>query len=370
MHIISGDLWAGAESQLFTLTSSLKKHLHITVSVVLFNHGKLEEMLKNEGIQVIVLDENNLNGFQILQNLTSIVRKIKPNVIHTHRSKENILGSIAARINGNIPSIRTQHGSPEHQPKWHQLTKKIIWFLDWSSGIFLQKKIIAVSELLAQQLREKFHEKSVYTIENGIDIDSLLQFDFIQEKYRSIPRKAYRIGIAGRLVPVKRIDIFIRCAKILKEKHQKLKIHFHIFGDGPLRQDLERLIRKLKTEKYISIEGYCDNLAQELYKLDALIMTSDHEGLPMTLLEAMVLRVPIIAHSVGGIPKLLNDGRCGILVENHTPSGYAHAIDRLIMDSDKRVQLTKNAFCFVKKYYSALDNAKKYYSHYLELADT
>ena len=115
LHIASGDLWAGAEVQLFTLAKALNNRKDIDISVVLLNHGMLEQKLLNEGIDVNVLDESTLNGFQILLQLIYIVREIKPDVIHTHRVKENVLGSVAALFN-NIPTIRTQHGAPEHKP--------------------------------------------------------------------------------------------------------------------------------------------------------------------------------------------------------------------------------------------------------------
>ncbi len=80
----------------------LLKHLtskqDININVVLLNHGTLEQKLLNNGINVIVLDESKLNGFQILLQLISTIRKIKPDVIHTHRVKENILGSISALV--------------------------------------------------------------------------------------------------------------------------------------------------------------------------------------------------------------------------------------------------------------------------------
>lgn len=368
MHIVSGDLWAGAESQLFTLASTLHKHLKATVSVVILNHGKLEEILRHEGIQVIVLDEQNLNGFQILRQLIDVVRRLKPDVIHTHRIKENIIGSIAARLSGNIPTLRTQHGAPEHHPKWHQLPKQIIHFLDWFSGQFLQQRIIAVSETLAGQLKQQFNAEKVRVVENGIDIDSILQSADVDRPHPSQPQKPLMIGIAGRLVPVKRMDLFIQAAKFVKENKPELEISFHIFGDGPLREELETLNRQLGTENYVSLKGHCDNLAEQLITLDALVMTSDHEGLPMTLLEAMVLQIPIIAHRVGGIPKLLDDGNCGVLVDDHTPSGYAQTIDQLVNNPEERLEITKNAFDRVHELYSATKNAKIICEFYLEIS--
>ena len=113
LHISSGDLWAGAEVQLFTLAKSLIKNSATQVDVILFNHGRLEQELLDSNINVIVLDETTLNSLQILRKIIHTIKIIHPDVIHTHRLKENILGSAAALLTGNTPTLRTAHGAPE-----------------------------------------------------------------------------------------------------------------------------------------------------------------------------------------------------------------------------------------------------------------
>jgi glycosyltransferase involved in cell wall biosynthesis len=96
-------------------------------------------------------------------------------------------------------------------------------------------------------------------------------------------------------------------------------------------------------------------------------MTSNHEGLPMILLEAMALKVPVIAHAVGGIPNLLAQGECGLLVEEHAAQGYADTLYRLYMNPDERTEITNRAFSRVTQMYSAGKNADKYYMEYKKL---
>ncbi|MES0328015.1 MAG: glycosyltransferase, partial [Gammaproteobacteria bacterium] len=343
LHIASGDLWAGAEVQLFTLAKALNNQQDIKINVVLLNHGMLEQKLLNNGVNVIVLDESRLNGLQVLLQLISTIRTIKPDVIHTHRVKENIFGSIAALLNGNIPTLRTSHGAPEHKPAWHNIPKRVILFLDWFSGRLLQKKIIAVSDDLAEILQKDFPADKIKVIENGIDLATLtttvksVKLDIEQ----NVP--SFRIGIAGRLVPVKRVDLFIKAAAELLNTRPELKTSFHIFGDGPLRAELTTLSKKLNIEKMIHFEGHCENMRQELANLDILLITSDHEGLPMVLLEAMALKTAVIAHDVGGIPTVLKQGECGVLVSEHQPLAYADAIYKLIESPEDRKNYCCNA---------------------------
>lgn len=365
LHIASGDLWAGAEVQLFTLAKALKNNTNTIVDIVLFNHGTLEQKLLSCDINVIVLDESKLNGLAILRRLIQITHQIQPDVIHTHRLKENILGCIAARLNGNIPSLRTSHGAPETSPSWRRPHKRIIHWLDFLCGRYLQRAIIAVSEDLAEKLKKHYPSKKIHVIENGIDLQEM--------KSRSNDNRStgstgtFNVGFAGRLVPVKRIDIFINTARHLLDNYPELKIKCHIFGDGPLRDELEQLNRKLKTDDIVSFKGHSNNISEEIQKMDALLVTSDHEGLPMVLLETMALGTPIISHAVGGIPHLLDQGECGILITENEPASYAAAIETLINNPAKITEITRKAKRRVEERYSSISNAHAYNSRYNRL---
>lgn len=365
LHIASGDLWAGAEVQLFTLAKSLHDNFDISVYVVLLNHGELERKLRDNGINVTVINEENMNGFKILISLVRTIRNYSPDIIHTHRIKENVLGSIAALLAGGVPSIRTVHGAQEHYPGWRQITKHMVVFFDAFCGRFIQKKIIAVSDDLCTILKKTYPLSRINVIENGIDVDYVRNQSKEIRNAKNPSETVFRLGIAGRLVPVKRVDFFIETAKYMLAHYPNIILRFYIFGDGPLRDDLIKLSRELDISDCVKFEGHCDNMAQKLAELDLLLMTSDHEGLPMILLEAMALQVPVVAHAIGGIPKLLDQGACGGLVSNHSPSGYSKITHHLLSHPDIRKNITENALARVKNEYSAETNARAYLNEYL-----
>lgn len=369
LHIASGDLWAGAEAQLYTLAKTLHCSLDVPTSIILLNHGQLEQKLLAAGINVIVLDESKLNGIQILFRLVRIIRMESPDLTHTHRTKENILGSIATFLAGGLPSIRTAHGAPEHSPSRRQIVKRLILFIDWFCGRFMQQKIIAVSDDLGEILNKSYPSGQIQVIENGIDIDNIRKQIHDIKTEPKTEEKRFKIALAGRLVPVKRVDIFIATARYMLDHHPDTKVSFHIFGDGPLRKDLIKHNIELKTDAIVFFEGHCNNMAQMLHEMDTLLITSDHEGLPMILLEAMVLQTPIIAHAVGGIPKLLDQGSCGILVHKHNASGYGDEIHKLLTNPGNRSSIRKNAFGRVNTLYSSEKNARAYLSEYSLIAD-
>ena len=360
VHIASGDLWAGAEVQLFTLAKTLHQLENVTVRVILLNHGELENRLLKQGIPVDVLDETSLNGIQIFFRLIKLLRQHRPDVVHTHRIKENILGGLSAKLAGNIPSLRTAHGAPEHQPGWRKPHKQILYYLDWLVGRFLQRKIVAVSDDLATILKKAFPAEKITVIENGIDIEALTPYIKRQESHK-IPSSPFRIGLVGRLVPVKRVDIFIETAKYLQEQFPTINAQFYIYGDGPLRSELEQLSASLNLQDTIHFEGHVSEIHAAIAALDILLITSDHEGLPMTLLEALALRIPVISHSIGGISKVLEKSKCNRLLQSQKASTFAEAISDILsvdrtsiregIDQDKEI---------VNTYYSAHANTQKY----------
>jgi glycosyltransferase involved in cell wall biosynthesis len=160
------------------------------------------------------------------------------------------------------------------------------------------------------------------------------------------------------------MDIFIQTARYIKDHYPDTPATFYIFGDGPLEHELKLLSNKLGIDKNVRFRGHVRNMQMELARLDLLLLTSAHEGLPMVLLEAMTAGVPIIAHAVGGIPELLEYGDCGILIKSQDPAAYAEAIQALALSPEIRTTISTKALEQVRQNYSAMNNTKAYLDHY------
>ncbi len=339
LHIISGDLWAGAEVQAYTLLTSLPKECELLA--VLMNHGELEQRLLAAGINTRVIDERNTSSLKIIRELASAIRHFSPDIIHTHRQKENILGTVANLISSpynkhpwrRIKSVRTTHGAPEHNA--HGIRKLQI-LLDRFCGRYLQDAIISVSNDLAIKLNAHFPQRKIHVIENGIDIEKLRMATPARD-IRAGHEHAFHIGILGRLEPVKRVDIFIQAARHLLATKPTRDIRFHVIGDGKLRSELVALADGLELKQHLVFHGHRTDPAQVIAALDMVVMCSDHEGTPMTALETLALGKPLVAHKVGGLTEILNE-HAGLLVADHSPQGYSNTILQL-MQHPPKVQL-------------------------------
>jgi glycosyltransferase involved in cell wall biosynthesis len=365
VHVASGDLWAGAEAQVYALTKELNKLPTLDLDVVLLNHGILEQRLLKHSVRVTVFDEKKLNSLQILKSLYRFLKGVRADVVHTHRQKENVLGAFASVCVPSCRSIRTVHGAPEFPLKLWRLHKTFYRMLDWFSGRFLQDRMVAVSNELGTLLTRRFTSQKVQVIENGVDVDELVKQSQLPVDLPG-PTGAFKVAFVGRLVPIKRVDLFLEIAKQLLSEDPK-RYRFYIFGDGPLREQAERQAQQLQIDPYLYRMGLVEDLPAHLARMSVLVMTSDHEGLPMSLLEALALGVPVVAHAVGGIPEVLGKGAYGELVNIQMPTAYAEKIRALAESNGVTRRERKDGADVVSKCYSASGAASAYLGLYKSL---
>lgn len=361
-HVISGDLWAGAEVQVYNLCLALQASGNATVTAVVFNTGILYKKLLAVGIPVSLADEKKLGPWAIARVIARHCTSHRSRIVHTHGFKENVLGIIGKDLSRTPASVRTVHGNPEIPVSFFQPHKWLINRLDISLGKCRQQAVIAVSSQLEQELCSVFPGK-VRKISNFIDVESLRATCRTATPTR---QAGLRFGIVGRLVPVKRVDLFIETIAVLNKRG--MLCEGVIFGNGPLESNLRALASEKGVEDRIIFRGFVDPIHPELKSLRALLMTSDHEGLPMTLLEALALEVPVVAHNTGGIPEVLANGTGGWLVDEHTPQGYASALQDLISRPQTAAEKTRSGLETVQQQFDRAAQTGKYLEIYGALA--
>jgi glycosyltransferase involved in cell wall biosynthesis len=328
---------------------------------IILNPGTLADKIREAGIALEVLDESRENVFQLTRAVNQYVTANRPDLIHCHRLKENIIGGLVAARHG-IPSVRTLHGASEHGFGAFNIRKRVLHDIDYLCGRFLQKKIIAVSEPLARQLCSKYPPPKVCLIHNGLDLGHASSH--VDSKFQ----QPLRIGIVGRLVPVKRVDIFLEvAAAVLANASLEQKPDFQVIGDGPLRAQLEKRADELELNGQLEFVGHVDNAEEQIAQLDVLVLCSDHEGLPMVALESMKHKTLVLTHPIGGLPQLLDDGRCGYLVEKQAASSFVEAIHAIANDGDGMRNRTDMARQRLEDHYSSEAMARDHIDLYQQL---
>lgn len=329
LHITSGDLWAGAEVQVHQLLRELARRPDTEVRAALFNDGELARRLRTDGIGVTVMDESRMGGFAIARQLRRLMSEFRPQLVHTHRSKENLLGLLANVFSVRAPMLRTIHGANEHPTGWRQPLRHLIQLANEWSGRYLTRSVIAVSETLGASLRQERGYRNVTVIDNGIDTETLRAMQ-VPAPFIAPDETTRHIAFAGRLEPVKRGDLFVDTAAQLLRMDLPYALRFHVYGEGSQRPALEARAARLGLTDTIRFHGHQPELGCWLGSLDVLLLCSDHEGLPMILLEALAVGVPVVGHAVGGIAEVMAANVGGILVQAHEPQAYAEAVARIL----------------------------------------
>lgn len=357
-HVVSGDIWAGAEAQVCQLVRALQANQTVSPTAVVFNDGALMQKLKAAGIPVTLADESVESPLGIIRGICRHLRQHQTDIVHTHGFKENVLGTIAQKLCRVPKSLRTAHGNPESEKSWRNPGRRLTGLMDRLTAQYGQDAVVAVSSQLERDLSRVYPGKTIRIL-NFIEIPAVPAEPATREDNDGV----IKIGLVGRLVPVKRADLFIDTIGLLAEQLSGT-VKGIVIGDGPLMERLKQYTDEKGLSERIEFKGFVANPAQELEQLDLLIMPSDHEGIPMVLLESILAGLPIVAHNVGGIPEILDQGRCGLLVDDHSARGYADKAALLLNDTGLMTQLTASARAHLFKEFNKDKNALKYEALY------
>jgi glycosyltransferase involved in cell wall biosynthesis len=317
----------GIERHVATLAEALRRVALSAEIVLLAPHANNPWLLQ---LQAARLPFRVLDGSW--SGLLSALRQARPQLLHTHGYKANIMGRLSARMLA-IPVVATFHAGERGA-----FPVSAYQLLDEYSSILGGR--ICVSETIRAQLP--------YTA-------TLTENFMVAPASPPPPLMPRRIGFVGRLSIEKAPDLFCRLARQRAGQDE-----WHIWGDGPMRADLER-----EFGTHVRFHGLVTDLSSAWASLGLLVMPSRAEGLPMAALESLAAGVPIIASAVGGLPSVVHDGTTGWLFE----AGNLDAAQRGIetwraLASAQQAHMRLACWTFVKENFSAARQLPKILATY------
>lgn len=267
-----------------------------------------------------------------LRKLVSLIRRTKPDIVHTHTAKAGTLGRLAALLCRVPVIVHTYHGHvlSGYFPAW-----KTSAFTAIERGLSRRTaRLIAVSPQVRDDLlaRGIGSEARFSVMPLGLDLARFLDRTPPGGLRREldVPDGVPLVGIVARLVPIKAHEVFLQAARLLVARRGECR--FVIVGDGERRQSLEQQVDELGLRHRTVFLGWRGDLDRILPDLDVVALTSRNEGLPVALIEAMAAGRPVVATRVGGVPDLVTDGTTGLLVPMDDAPAVAAAIDRVLTD--------------------------------------
>ena len=315
--------------------------------------------------------------------IKKIIQEFKPDIVHTHASKSGAIGRLAAK-SCNVPLIvHTFHGHVFHSYFNSFMSKIIVRF----ERFFAKKTdaIIAISDSQRQELIEVYKiapAEKVFTVPLGFNLD---KYSVDQETKGIIFRNKYGfekseliVGIVGRLVPIKNHDMFLEVAAIVKAKTNQ-QVRFAIIGDGESRPGIEKKAAELglsysyyitspKVKTDIVVTSWETEIDQALAGLDIVVLTSNNEGTPVSLIEAQSAYIPVVSTNVGGVEDIVIHGETGFITEVGDVQLFADYVLKLIEDSELRSRMGRHGYDNVIKRYSKqrlINDMRKLYLSFL-----
>jgi glycosyltransferase EpsF len=363
LHLTSSLKVGGAESLLVDLVRQLKTE-NMQNYVLYFHDGPNSELLKKLSIDCFQIKGLfKMYDPVFLFNLLKTIKKINPDCIHASLWSANLLGTIAAKIL-KIPILTSIHLASNLEKETQDSRFRSL--LDRIS--FSSDKIIVVSNSVRNQLILKFPslKKKLEVILNGVDTDSIACAKKLISPELSHSIEKFIIGSVGRFIARKNHKLLIESFYELKKFEREYNIIFelHLVGQGPLENELKKLVQDLKLFK--SVKFIKTDNAREVYNtFDCFILPSEQEGLSIALLEAMASELPVIVCSQLKHDVIINYEN-GLVVDL-SKYQILKAIRTILEDDILRVKMSQNARALIYKEYSLLRMAKDYYQAYKAL---
>ncbi|HET9719232.1 MAG TPA: glycosyltransferase [Solirubrobacteraceae bacterium] len=324
LRVISRLNIGGPAIQAITLTQRLEEHGYRTTLVRGTeepDEGSMDDLAQQLGVRplrVPALRRNpGLHDLRALGALVRIMRRERPQIVHTHAAKAGTIGRAAALIAFPRPSrrpvlIHTYHGhsltgyfSPRVTAVYRMIERVLGGFSD---------RLIAVSEEVRDELvalgvapASKFE-----VVRLGFDLSPFMVKGEDRARMREalrtelgIPLDAHVATLVARLVPIKRVDRFLRIALALSDLSD---VRFLIVGDGELRQTLQNSAEARALDERVVWAGFRRDMPAVYFASDVVAQTSDNEGTPVALIEAQAAGVPVVSTAVGGTASVVSSG--------------------------------------------------------------
>jgi glycosyltransferase involved in cell wall biosynthesis/protein-tyrosine-phosphatase len=329
--------------QVATTVAYLARGAIVRLSAVLFNEGVLARKLRQLSIPVTIIDERQYGPFARTRIMATFLRNHHVDIVHTHRYNDTVVGAAAAALAGVPGLIRTFHGLREPLPLWSRIKFSGYEMLERAALRFRADAVIAVSGHIAHELRHSRLVLPLVEIHNGLDFDNVAprrSRELVRQELR-IDADAFVIGTVGRLTPVKDQATLLYAAQAARSQHPNLAVL--VVGDGPLRHKLRALAADLGIDDACVFTGSRTDVYDLIAAADVFVLSSLSEGIPMSILEAMALGVPVVATAVGGVPEIFDEQCTGHLVPAGDHEAIAAACLQLARDGISRQWMVARA---------------------------
>jgi len=345
---ISGDLWGGAEAQVYQLVSRLLDISSHDIIVVTLNKNELYQKFSELPIATICLNERTMSVKELVFSFRNLLKRHKVNLVHCHGFKENFIAGLSTFLVRGVKLVRTHHG------RGVVSGSRVKRLIENINAKYLTDKLICVSHELKNYLQSLGYPKNkIVTIHNGIDCQQLIltkDREMLLNQY-GIDQNTFVIGTASRIEAEKGYQFLLSATNSLINKG--VNVCLFLVGDGSLSETYKREAAKLGIKDAVIFAGFKQDAINYINMFDVFVMMSLNEGIPIALIEAMCLSKTVVSSAVGGIPEVIDSMKNGILVPSGDADACADAIYDVYKDEILRKSLEDEAHLKAQNSFSA-----------------
>lgn len=349
IHIDTAKTWRGGQRQVLLTVLGLRERGHRTV-LIANPEGELAARA-SEGHDLIRLAPRAEVDLHAGWKLSRIIKELKPDILHAHDPHAVALASLGMSFmtSGKCPHLIASRRVAFHL-KAHAFSRWKYHQVDC---------FVAASNAITQMLvGDGIDPDRIVTVYEGIDLHRVqaeppanIHAEFW------LPTHAPIVGAVAALTQEKGHKYLIDAASLVVRDVPDAR--FVILGEGELRPSLERQIKNLHLDKHVLLPGFRADILSFIRSFDVFVMSSLHEGLGTSLLDAMALSKPTVASDTGGMPEVVSHGETGLLVPPRDAKELAAAISTLLKDKDRRERMGLAGLERVKRVFSADEMVEK-----------
>jgi len=367
LEMIDRPFLGGGQVNLLSLIRSLDRDV-FECGVCAGGGGPLVEAVERAGCPFFPVSIRKRPDPQTVRDLKDVIRRFRPDILHTHGGVAGLSGRLAARGPGRPRIIHTLHGIHYLHYRNPLMRAALIGLEKFLSRTTEAVICVSAGDLeRARRFRLAPRDRLVL-IRNGIDLKGISPFSRGEDPAGAGGEGGAGpvVGTVARLHPQKGLAYLIDAVGRVRDAVPETR--FRIVGDGPLREDLSERIRRKGCESAVELLGERTDAAALLSEFDIFVLPSLWEGLPYALLEAGARRKPVIASDIEGNRELIVHGLSGWLVPPANPEALAEGIVELLRDRGKAARLGEKLFDRVARDFTLMGMVNRTAALYLRRA--
>jgi glycosyltransferase involved in cell wall biosynthesis len=295
------------------------------------------QLAEKSGISLVFLKKQEKKSLKLFGEVRKIVRQLKPDVIHTH----------LLALPYVLPATFFSHAKCYHTV--HNVAEKeatgLMRIFEWAAYKLLGFTPVAISPYCRKTIADLYRisEKKIPMVFNGIDTKRFK----VTKPYHLRESLPFTIITTGRMEEQK-------CQSVMIEAFRQFHNHYpdsrlRMLGDGPLRSKLEAQISESGLTDAVELAGIVSDVERHLNEANLFLLTSEFEGLPLSVLEAMSCGLPVVSTRSGGTVDIVSD-QTGILTDVNDIEALTNALCKLAEDSILRAKLSEAAIRFASDF--------------------